>query len=108
MAGLSIGIWAVISMRIGNMSVSPVVKENAELVQKGPYKLIRHPMYSAILICGIPIIINYFDWFRLAVLLVLFFNLLLKSKMEEMLLMRRFSEYKNYRRKTKRFFPFIF
>ena len=57
-AGMAIGIWAIIAMGIGNMNISPLVKQGAVLVTRGPYRLIRHPMYLAVLLVIWPLIID--------------------------------------------------
>jgi len=48
--GILIGCWAIISLKIGNFNATPTIKKNAHLVKHGPYKLLRHPMYLAVLL----------------------------------------------------------
>ncbi|MFM2121426.1 MAG: hypothetical protein RL722_2894 [Pseudomonadota bacterium] len=47
-----LGLWALASNRPGNFHIRPLPKADGELVQHGPYRWIRHPMYSAVLLLG--------------------------------------------------------
>ena len=107
-AGIVLGIWAVVVMGWRNVNVSPLVKRDARLVTRGPYAVIRHPMYSAVLLTMWPLIIDRYSLFRLAVGLILTVDLLLKIRYEEGLLKKRFPEYEAYMKVTKRLIPFVF
>ena len=107
-AGILLGIWAVVVMGWRNVNVSPLVKRDARLVTKGPYAVIRHPMYSAVLLTLWPLIIDRYSLFRLAVGLILTVDLLMKIRYEEGLLKKQFPEYESYMKVTKRLIPFVF
>ncbi len=106
-AGILLGLWAIIVMGWRNVNVSPLVKRDARLVTKGPYASIRHPMYSAVLLTLWPLIIDRYSLFRLSVGLILTVDLLLKIRYEEGLLKKRFPEYEAYTKVTKRLIPFV-
>jgi len=106
-AGILLGLWAIIVMGWRNVNVSPLVKRDARLVTKGPYASIRHPMYSAVLLALWPLIIDRYSLFRLSVGLILVVDLLLKIRYEEGLLKKRFPEYEAYTKVTKRLIPFV-
>lgn len=106
--GIIVGFWAIFTMRIDNLRIYPDIKENAKLVTAGPYKLIRHPMYLAIFLTILPLAIEYFSWIRIIVSIILFVDLIFKLNYEEALLKENFVDYKTYKIKTFRLFPFIY
>ena len=106
-AGILLGVWAIIVMGWRNVNVSPLVKRDARLVTKGPYAVIRHPMYSAVLLTMWSLIIDRHSLFRLAVGLILAVDLMMKIRYEEGLLKKRFPEYVAYMKVTKRLIPFV-
>lgn len=107
-AGIFIGILAIFNMGIGNFNISPKNKENGQLITQGIYKVVRHPMYIAQLLALLPLIIDYYDFTRLAAFLILFITLLLKINFEETHLVSHFTGYSEYQKKTKKIIPFIY
>ena len=105
--GVAFGLWAIITMgRFTN--ISPRLRDNAPLRTKGPYRIVRHPMYLALLIfCGSYLVDN-FNAYPIALWLALFFVLACKVYYEEQILRDRFSDYESYSKTTKRIFPFVF
>jgi protein-S-isoprenylcysteine O-methyltransferase Ste14 len=106
-AGVMLGIWAIVIMGIKNTNVAPLVKQNAHLVTNGPYAFIRHPMYSAVLLAIWPLIIDQYSLLRLAAGLILTVILIIKMLYEESLLRKQFAGYEIYMRQTKRLIPFV-
>ena len=107
-AGLALGLWALLAMRLANLHILPDVRPNAQLVQRGPYRLIRHPMYSALLLTTLPLLVDHFSWVRLLFWLVLLSDLLIKLHYEERLLTASYPNYPAYQQQTKRLVPFIY
>lgn len=106
--GVFLGFYAIFVMRIGNFNISPLPKDSGKMITSGPYNVIRHPMYTAQLVALLPLVIDYFNWWRLAILLLLLLNLLLKINYEERLLKSKFPEYAIYALKTKKLLPYIY
>ena len=100
--------WAILSMRKSRFRISPVPADDASLVISGPYKLIRHPMYSSILLFVTGLLIIRFSISQLIAVIVLALVLLVKMKWEELMLSEKFPEYKSYMQHTKNIIPFIF
>lgn len=95
-------------MQKSKLRILPEPSANAILITKGPYRFIRHPMYTAILLGSIGLLINYFTWLRLAIAVALAIVLLIKLNWEEKMLSQKFDEYKEYMKHTRRILPLLF
>ena len=107
LSGLALGLWAIYAMGPANLNAAPDVLPGARLIKKGPYGLIRHPMYSAIMLTFIPLVISSPGLYRMLVLLILIANLFLKLGYEEKQLNHSISEYKSYSAKTWKLIPYL-
>ena len=106
-AGVMLGIWAIVMMGRKNTNITPLVKQDSHLVTNGPYAVIRHPMYSAVLLTIWPLIMNQYSLLRLTAALILTIDLIIKMLYEESLLRKHFADYEIYMRETKRLIPFV-
>ena len=106
--GLGLGSWAVLIMRPGNFNIIPDPKSNSILVRGGPYRLIRHPMYLALLITTLPLVLDHFTTFRLIVWVILLIDLILKIEYEEKLLLAGLDGYHHYIGTSHRLIPHIY
>ena len=107
-AGVILAIWAVFEMNKSKINIAPQPRKNATLVSSGPYAIIRHPMYTSIIIAVTPLIISYWSLNMFAFLMFLYLNLILKLLFEESLLKIYFAGYKTYMKKSWRIIPGIF
>lgn len=102
-----LALWAMLIMKF-NFNAAPEVLPGMTLKKSGPYKLIRHPMYTSIFGLTIPWVINDFSYFRLFILVVLLVNQLIKINSEEKLLSEKFPDYSEYKKHTKKIIPYIY
>ncbi|HXF63350.1 MAG TPA: methyltransferase, partial [Caldilineaceae bacterium] len=86
----------------------PDVRADARLVQEGPYRWIRHPMYSGLIWTGLALVLEHPTWPRWGALLALAANFVVKLHVEEHLLRQVFPSYAAYQARTKRLVPFIY
>jgi protein-S-isoprenylcysteine O-methyltransferase Ste14 len=106
-AGLFVTIWARRSLA-GNWSSDVTLKQGHELIKAGPYRFVRHPIYTGLLaMClGAAIDAGHLrSWLGLALVFVGFW---IKLKQEETLMLRHFpDDYPTYRKQVKALVPFI-
>jgi protein-S-isoprenylcysteine O-methyltransferase Ste14 len=102
-----LGIWAVITMKIGNFNIVPDVKPDSILITELPYKYIRHPMYTSVILFGLGLMLSAYSNFTLSIWLILVVVMFVKAKYEEFLLIKRFPDYRKYCVNTKAFIPFL-
>lgn len=105
-SGLLLGVWSLSAMRKSRLRILPDPAVNAILICSGPYRLIRHPMYTSVLLftAGLTATNQPYD---VICYLSLFIVLLLKSYLEESMLSEKFDQYEDYKKKTYRLIPFI-
>ena len=106
-AGLGFAIWA--RLHIGRNWGTPMTqKDEPELVTGGPYRLVRHPIYSGILVAGIGTAVAL-SWRSLTLVVLVGVYFVYSATVEERYLTERFPDaYPAYRRSTKMLVPFIF
>jgi protein-S-isoprenylcysteine O-methyltransferase Ste14 len=86
----------------------PYPRDNAPLVQTGPFALVRHPMYSGGLILAVGIALMVSGWLTVLYVAVLFVLLDIKSRREEGWLAQKFPEYGEYQRRVRKLVPFVY
>ena len=105
--GLGFAIWA--RTEIGRNWGTPMSqKDEPELVTDGPYHLVRHPIYSGILVAGVGTAVALsWQWIIAMALAGVYF--VYSATVEERYLTEQFPDaYPRYRRSTKMLVPFIF
>jgi protein-S-isoprenylcysteine O-methyltransferase Ste14 len=81
-----------------NWSAAPRIKRDHGLVRRGPYRLVRHPIYTGMLVASIGTAIAFGQLRHLFALPLLIVGFWLKARSEERLLLGEFGErYSAYR-----------
>ncbi len=102
---LAFGVWILRHNRIGNFNIRPELKPDARLIIDGPYALVRHPMYVAVLWLGLCAVVLYASTAALLLWGLLYLVLDRKAAREESYLRIHFSDYEAYADKVSRFLP---
>jgi protein-S-isoprenylcysteine O-methyltransferase Ste14 len=106
-AGLGVAIWA--RWHLGrNWSAAVTVKHGHTLIRNGPYRFVRHPIYSGMVLalCGTALATGETRAFIGAALILAGF--VLKLLAEEARMRDTFPEYADYSRHTARLIPGVF
>jgi protein-S-isoprenylcysteine O-methyltransferase Ste14 len=106
--GVFLTAWAFYALRTTKFSLLPEIPENAALVTAGPYRIIRHPIYTGIIVIALSLVINQPSPTRLVAFVVLAGVLLYKTELEEKYLDKHFKEYGNYKMQTQKLIPFLY
>ncbi len=105
--GLGLAVWARVYLG-QNWGAPMSEKDEPELVRTGPYRRVRHPIYSGIILAMVGTTVAVSLYWLVAVL-VLGGYFILSAIVEESNMARLFpDEYPDYKRSTKMLIPFVF
>jgi protein-S-isoprenylcysteine O-methyltransferase Ste14 len=106
-AGLAFSIWA--RRRLGrNWSGTVTLKENHELIRTGPYRWVRHPIYTGLLVGFLGTAVSLCEWRGLVAIALATIALLLKIRLEEDWMIETFGDrYRRYRADVRALVPFV-
>ncbi len=110
MAGISVALiaWALLHNRPGNFNIHPSPKLRGVMVTTGPYRWIRHPMYTSLLLGAGALAWTCSTFTGWAIWSVLAIVLFLKSSLEEQGMRQQHPGYAAYILRSKRFLPWLF
>ena len=106
--GLFFLLWARITLGT-NWSGTVTIKENHELITTGPYAIVRHPIYTGMLVMliGIAILTGHAIVFGFVAVVTV--AMWVKSLTEEGMMTKEFPDaYPAYRQRVRALIPFIF
>lgn len=106
-AALIVFCLALFAMRVRTFSVMPEPRAHGELIVRGIYGWVRHPMYLALLLCALAACLAYQEAWRWALSALLLLVLVVKMRREERLLLKDYAGYVAYRARVKALLPFI-
>jgi protein-S-isoprenylcysteine O-methyltransferase Ste14 len=99
---LILGTTALLQLNT-KISPFPTPVSNGKLIRTGAFRISRHPIYTALVFSAMGYAIYQEFLVKLLITLVLFILFYFKSRYEEKLLGQTFSEYDDYKKKTRRF-----
>jgi protein-S-isoprenylcysteine O-methyltransferase Ste14 len=107
--GLLLRWWAIITL--GRFfTVDVTIEKDHELVERGPFRVMRHPSYTGVLLAFVGFALTLGNWAALLVILVpIFAAFIRRMNVEEEALSKALgSRYVDYMRRTKRLVPFVY
>lgn len=91
-----------------NLTPLPYPKDQALLIDKGLYRLVRHPIYSGVICLALGWALWVQGWLTLAYALILLVVLDRKSSREEEWLREKFAGYAAYQKRVCKLIPFLY
>jgi protein-S-isoprenylcysteine O-methyltransferase Ste14 len=106
-AGVALAIWARAVLG-ANWSAQVQIKQGHELIRRGPYSLIRHPIYTGLILLFAGNAVMVGDWRGILAVAIVVVSFWRKYLLEEKLMTREFGQaYIDYRKRTYPLFPWL-
>jgi len=108
-AGLLLRWWAIVTL--GRFfTVDVTIEKDHELIERGPFRMVRHPSYTGVLLAFTGVALSLGNWAALLVILLpIGAAFIHRMNVEENALSGALGpEYTDYMRRTKRLMPFIY
>jgi len=105
--GGALGLWVIAFNKLGNFSIYPEPIESSQLITNGPYKWIRHPMYTALILLMQGVALINAQWINAVGVLLVLIAVLNKIPREEIYLSEKFKYYPEYCLSTRKLIPGI-
>jgi protein-S-isoprenylcysteine O-methyltransferase Ste14 len=84
------------------------VKEGHTLVRTGPYRIVRHPIYTGLLLAVIGTAVAIGEWRGVLAIIFVLIGFLRKIRVEEERMSENFPEYAEYRQQTAVLIPLLY
>jgi len=105
--GAVFALWARFTIG-SNWSGTITVKTDHELQTRGPYAVVRHPIYSGLLLALLGTALVVGEWRAIVALALAFVGWRWKSLIEERVMTEQFGgAYEDYKRRVKALIPFV-
>lgn len=105
LSGFAVLVAAIFSIGLHNITVMPEPVPGNTLSKRGIYRVVRHPMYLSVLLCGLAVTLGAPTWIRWATMAGLLVVLVMKIRHEEARLTERHPEYPVVMRGVARLVP---
>ena len=107
LAAVALMVWARVTF--GRRSFHAVASPTeGGLVTTGPYRHIRHPIYTAVCLFMVAAVAGNWSWYAAVLGGVVLAGAGVRIFCEEQLLVVRYPAYREYAAKTRRMIPFLF
>ncbi len=95
--------------RLGtNFTAVPYPKDEGTLIGTGPFRFVRHPMYSGMILIALGWSFWVHDWLTIGYTIILFVFFDIKARREEKWLMEKFPGYPAYQARVRKLIPFVY
>lgn len=107
LAGILFAIWARLILG-ANWSATVTIKQDHHLITRGPYGLVRHPIYTGLLLALTGSAIAFGELRGFLGVMVIALGFWAKSRIEERFMLQQFgSAYEEYRRRVPALIPYL-
>jgi protein-S-isoprenylcysteine O-methyltransferase Ste14 len=107
LAGVAFTVWARVVLG-RNWSAEVTFKQDHELIEAGPYALVRHPIYTGLIMMALGTAIAYGRAIGFVLFVALCGGLWWKARQEERIMSRHFpDEYAEYKARVRAIVPFV-
>ncbi len=104
---IALSVWARRSFQKGAFRVTATPAASS-LMRKGPYRVIRHPMYTAVLLLIWTAVVSHLSVLTLAIGVLASVIVVARVVVEERILRARYPDFDDYARRTKALVPYLF
>lgn len=105
LAGLAFTLWSRVTLG-QYWSRIVAVKEDHKLVQSGPYRMVRHPLYTGVMLAALGTVLAFGVWRALGGAALLWIGFAGRARREDTLMAGQFgAEFAAYRARTGRLLP---
>ncbi|CAM3614681.1 methyltransferase family protein [Polynucleobacter brandtiae] len=106
---LSLVIMPIAAINLGkNLTPLPCPRDDAQFVQSGLYRFVRHPLYFGVILAAVAWLCLFPNIFILAYVIGLGVLFDIKARREELWLIDRFPAYASYKASTKKLIPYLY
>lgn len=103
-----LAVWGLVALGSRNLTALPYPKEGSELVETGPYAIVRNPIYGGLIIGALGWALWLHAWLTLVFAVGLFVLFDFKSRREERWLCERYPAYAAYQARVKKLLPWLY
>lgn len=100
--------WVLWTNYVTKFDMSFKPKSKTRLIAKGPYKFIRHPFSTALILISFVLIMNHFTLSRFVAWILLMVVLVLRTRYQEKIYAGYFNDFPLYKQRTYKLFPFVY